>query len=308
MVLGLSVTAFQQFNCSSPTMRIMEVGICNAVSSTGFISIGLGMFGITASCCHKGRCALLSYAVLAQLFGAACGVGCAYFLAVVSTNTTLIDYACIQEQRSSTVSSHVAFAGGTTSQLSFVAAEAQAVYNSMSAALQACRVHTPAALRLEGCEEAQSSVAASNDSDTAALAGNIFMQGRWNDYQDMFRWAEDQYLCGGFCQGGMPVFALPAGSVTQDNKLSNRSACFAPLVQEARWRASLACAALGACSILVVAPVLCACWLACAPPPKVRAGYVHRPEELEWNPVSQRDEDEEDMLEGAEMRPLMAAE
>lgn len=250
-------------------VSMFDARLCRALLGIGLAILLLGILGGSALCCWN------QYALCGFAWGAlicsvvSFSIGCYLFLDVVNS-TIHLDRTC-QDVQLGIASSHL------PQQVDIP----QQAYASLLETLNRCREQQPLALRLDSCPKGTNA------------------NGSWwqdNPYKDVFRAAETMYSCSGFCFQGVPLFALPDGTVNEDNKLDKRPACFAPLSQEVRDHARFACWVLVIDAIVLILPVCCACWLVCAPPPKRRRRYVHRTEELEWTslPVEDAEDDEYD--------------
>jgi len=155
----------------------------------------------------------------------------------------------------------------------------QQSYDSMKQALLNCRQNgRPLALGLSDCGQL------GRDN-----------QGAWfaeNQHKDLFIWLEKRSGCGGFCSGGIPLFAYPAvpegAHVDQATKQKTRQACFKLFSDELEVRGDRA----ALLTILLSAPLLFAVcgalWIVCYPPPRARKDYIHAP-------LGDSDDDDDDL-------------
>jgi len=264
MLAGIVAIGGWRLASRSVAVQQFEYGLAMWPLIIGVMLFSLGICGLIAAW-HWSRLALCSYAWAALVLSLFCAYASWYQLIQISSDATHFDRVCEAAQ-----------SGGSVGDSARVAA-VQTGYNAMREALEWCRRYNPLALRLEACPHA---------TDTHGSP--------WRDcpYVELLRWAETAYQCGGFCKDGIPLFALPEGTINEDNRDQTRTACFAPLTAEVRWHAYMVCTLLMTSAAVLIIPVCSACWLACAPPPLKRAGYVHRPEELEWTIVPQWVDDE----------------
>lgn len=223
--------------------------------------------------CHGRRLVQGALAVTALLLGATClGFG-AFSMAQASSRATSIRRFCLEariaDQRSAAqAASQASFGGAGAREADEREGQAaQQAYEILLDALTVCRQEQPNALQLEACPDAKGS----RGQQWTSIA-----------HADLFQQAEEQYRCGGFCLDGPPLFGLPVGTVDVWNKGRLRRPCFRPLLGEALQRASVAGWALLLLSLPLLATACGLGWLACAPPPRLRGNYAHRPEELEW--------------------------
>lgn len=237
----------------SETVRALEPGLSTSLIRLSIALLVLGFIGLFLALV-RWRWALFTYAWLSLALCIACGVSGAYFTAGIVSDAWRFDHACEVDQATGDVSSQRA-------------AAIQRAYNSMVEALLGCRQSNPLALRLESCPTA---------TDKASVPWQS------NDFVNLLRMAEGRYACSGFCENGIPLFGLPGGTVDETNKAVQRPACFAQITAELRQKGKSATSALLIAAGLLLVPVCSACWLACAPPPARRKGYIHRSEELEW--------------------------
>lgn len=265
MAGGLVSLAASHVMGRSAAMSAFEASVGNALLLAACAALLLGITG-AASVLMYSRCVLCTHALAAIALCVVCSTVGVQLLLQVSNDATRIDRVCEQVQ-----------AGGSLNG-SAAAVSAQQAYDELNDALADCRLANSMALRLDACKEQERRVAA-------------------NPYVALFRDAEDTYSCSGFCQDGMPMFGLPAGSVNEENKGVFRTACFVYLTDEVRSHAGVAVSVLLLVAALPLGPAFCACWLVCAPPPLPRHGYAHRPEELEWIALPQ-DDDNDSEAEG----------
>lgn len=298
LVLAVAALSEWQFASGSVAVVILETFLARTLLATALVAVTLGACGLIAICCGN-RLLLCGYSVLTLILGFACISTLVALLIEVANQTTCIDFTCARAQTSDVPSDLDTDAYSIAGMPACITAvEAHRAYEAMQNALHMCRQVQPNALSLDACPWQSAVYNTSNLSAADAL--------RW---EKLFRWAEDEYSCGGFCRSHLALFALPEGSVNEGNKLQSRSACYAPLVEEVRKRSRPAFLLLFATAIISLLPAACGFWLACAFPPKRRANHVHRPEELAWTPLPQDDDEEDDEEYGVSSRyPLSPQE
>jgi len=262
MAVGVGLTILALFTSSSLAVQTFENHIARWPLWGGISLLLLGAFGAVLAWSWS-RCCLCFYAWLAMAVGAV--LICAGSILLMQPTS----FAAKVERLCEEANSPAALAGlGAPASVR----AAQDSFESMLESLANCRRQNSLAIRLDACP---------NAADSAKRPW------RSNPHRELFRWAEDSFSCGGFCKGAPPLFGLPRGSVNEANRGQIRHACFSPIAADMRLWSLLAAGALLSAGILLLAPVHCACWLACAPPPVRRPGYVHHPDELEWTAVPQ---------------------
>lgn len=268
MSVGVLLLLLWFYYSSSVATKIFQKFVGNWLLMIAIALLLLGSCGL-ASAWLWNPCCLCAFAWLALLLGATCGSAGSVLLVQPGSDPARLERVCEQAGSVKTLAQLKAPASVVT---------AQSSYDSMREALAWCRRKNKLAIRLSACPNAVDS------------ANQTW---RTNPYRTLFSWAENKFACGGFCQDGAPLFGLPPGTVNEDNRARPRPACFAPIAAELRRQVLVAAGALVLAGILLLGPALCACWLACAPPPVRRADYVHHPKELEWTAVAQEDSDSE---------------
>ncbi|CAE8701430.1 unnamed protein product, partial [Polarella glacialis] len=250
MAVGFMLLAAWRLVLDSEVLRVFEARLCLSLLVSGSLAVGLGVIGAGSACCQS-RLVLCGYSWAALFLGISCATCSALLSLQVASRATRVEMDCQEVQLGSPVGS--------------AARPANEAYEGMYRDLAYCRKASPLALRLDACL------------DSPGSPGD-----RWRSspFEAMLRSAEEEYRCSGFCEDGQPLFALPVGTINQENKLKKRPACFSPLMEEVREMGVFGCLALLLAALLLVLPSCCACWLACAPPPVRRPNYAHRPEEL----------------------------
>lgn len=266
MAMGVLLFTLWRFTSFSVAVQVFEQHIGRWLLWAVVAMLLLGTIGAASAWCWN-RCCLCLFAWLALLAGAViltCGV---ILLVQPASDAARLERLCEEAD------SLEALAG---LRAPAVIVAAQDSYESMLDALSSCRRTNRQAIRLDACPDAADS-----------------SQRPWqsNPHKELFQWAENSFSCSGFCRDGLPLFGLPRGSVNEVSRGRARHACFSSIATDVRRRSLLAAVALISGGVLLLAPAVCACWLACAPPPSRRPGYVHHPEELDWTAVPQDDSD-----------------
>lgn len=266
MAMGVFLVATFWFTSRSVVMQVFEAYIARWLFWAGAALLLLGSMGMCSAWCWNRSC-LCFFAWLALSMGATYLTGGAILLVQPWSDAARLERVC--EEASSPKA-----LGGLGAPAVVVAV--QDSYDSMLDALSSCRCTNKLAIRLEACPVA-------TDSKRRPW--------RSNPHKQLFRWAESSFSCSGFCKDGPSLFGLPRGTINQVNRGKTRHACFSPIAAEVRRRAWFAGISMLVAGVLLLAPVICACWLVCAPPPIRRPGYVHHPEEVFWVAVPQEDSD-----------------
>lgn len=262
MAAGVILIAIWRFTSFSLAVQVLEQHVGSWLLWAGGALLLLGAIG-ALSAWKWSRCCLCCFAWMALLTGVGLLSLGTVLLVQPSSDATRLERLCEEANSPSAL-------GGLGAPSAWVAV--QNSYDSMFDALSSCRSQNKLAIRLDACPDA---------TDSAKRPWQS------NPHRQLFRWAEKSFSCSGFCKDGPSLFGLPTGSVNQVNRGKPRHACFSAIAAELRSRALLSANALLFAGVLLLAPSICACWLACAPPPNRRAGYIHHPEELEWTAVAQ---------------------
>lgn len=268
MAMGVSVVALWRYTSVSLSVQTFASYISRWLLCSGAALFLLGTFCVV-SAYRWSRCCLFFFAWLALVAGATILAAGTVLFVQPGSDAAQIERLCEMAPSGSVL-------GKLGAPKNIVAA--QNSYDSMLDALAACRAKNKMAIRLDACPDITDSA-----------------ERPWitNPHRQLFRQAEDSFSCSGFCKDAAPLFGLPRGSVNLANRGRPRHACFSPIAAELRNRGMLAACMLLTAGVMLLGPAVCACWLACAPPPVRRSGYVHHAQELEWTAVAQ-DSDGED--------------
>lgn len=262
----------------SVATSMYQPGLVAWLQRLGYTFVVLGCIG-TIAAWRRWTCILLSYGFLSFVLSISCFLLSTMFLVTAYGDVSAFSDAC----------GFALFTGNAT--VSEPANTYQTAYNSMRNALDFCRQYKPAALRLDGCQDALDKVAPGT-----------------RDFAALFRQLEASYSCSGVCFDDVSLYALPSGNVTWDNRLQHRPACASVMMSEVRLYSYIACFWMWLLYLGLIFPACTGCWLACAPPPRRIPGWVHNPEELEWLSTQQHlledpnsDENDEVSCEGDDL-------
>lgn len=270
MAVGVCFIVLWRYVSFSIAVQTFGNNITNWPLWGGVALLVLGSFGAFLAWCSN-RCCLCFYAWLAMALGGLFLCGGTALLLQPTSFATKLERLC-EEASSPSVLGNLGAPASVQA--------AQSNFDSMLEALSLCRRHeNNMALRLDACP------------NSADMAKRTWQS---NPNKELFRWAENKFTCGGFCKGAPPIFGLPRGTVNEANRGQIRHACFSPIAANLRQWALVSAGALLSAGFSLLMPSCCACWLACAPPPLRRPGYVHHPNELEWTAVPLEEPESDD--------------